>query len=277
MNLKAIRGPLVLILGLFLMTVLSPATATAFTDLNIAGSITFDDGNTSGYGTFTDQGSMSVTSGGVVTSTLFNGSGSVFGANPLTNSLTDVGDGIGGKATFIGANDADYVTGLDLTLNLSNTSASDSFLVSFQLDYENSVDSSGDDAYGQSLFFLGTLFGDNDVFETFLISDTINGNENTDGSATGFGGLLTESGLFDFDVLLAPLTSFDLYGEYSLFGGVFEDPGTSMASFDAFLSITGVENLTAPPAPIPEPSTVVLLGFGLVGLGIMVHRRRKNS
>ncbi len=60
MNLKAIRGPLVLILGLFLMTVLAPATATAFTDLNISGSITFDDGNTFADDTVTGSGSMDV-------------------------------------------------------------------------------------------------------------------------------------------------------------------------------------------------------------------------
>jgi hypothetical protein len=49
-----------------------------------------------------------------------------------------------------------------------------------------------------------------------------------------------------------------------------------MASIDAFLTITDVVNETTP-APIPEPSTVALLGLGLVGLGIMAHRRRKNS
>jgi len=279
MNLKVIKGPLAIILGLCLMTALTPSMANAFTDLTISGNITFDDGNTFADDTATGTGSMDVVSGGVPSSTSFDGTGSFTGVNPLTGNLTAVGDGFGGTAAFTGADFSEFLTGWDLQLDLGNSSGTESYQISFQVDYDNEVDSSGPDAYGRSEFFVGTSFGGDDIFATYLSSDTLNGNENTDGSASGFGGLLAESGSFFFDLILNPGDSTSLFGFWNLEGGVFDDadPGTAFASIDSFISITGVENLTAPPAPIPEPSTVALLGFGLVGLGIMAHRRRMNS
>jgi len=273
MKMKRMCKSFVVALGLLLVLSL-PGVAEAFTNLNITGSIEFDSGNTYAHDTASGSGGMTLTSGGSDTSTSFDGTGSFVGSNPLNVSLTDIGDGVGGNAAFSGTNPSEYLTGWDLTLGLQNTSATDTYQVNFRIDYDNSVDSSGDDSFGRSEFLVGTTSGGDDIFASFLFSDTVNGNEDTAGPAAGFGGPMSEVGPYLFFINIGPLESLSLFGLWTLDGGVYADPGASLASIDSFISITGVENLTT---PIPEPGTLVLLGSGLVGLVFAANRRRKHS
>ncbi len=56
--------------------------------------------------------------------------------------------------------------------------------------------------------------------------------------------------------------------------GQFANPPTSVADFLSRPTVTGSADLYFAPSPIPEPATLTLLGFGLVGVA---RFRRKNA
>jgi hypothetical protein len=51
-------------------------------------------------------------------------------------------------------------------------------------------------------------------------------------------------------------------------------PGPGAIVLNLFTNSTGVINRVA--APVPAPSAMTLLGFGLVGLGVMRQRRKQR-
>lgn len=280
MKMKCVRNFLVTAIGLFLL-LSQPSSAEPIPgDLSITGNIEFDSDNTFADDTATGSGAIGLISGGASSLTTFDGTGSVVGSNPLIVNLTDIYDGVGGNATFSGTNTSEYLTGWDLTMDLQNSSATDTYQVNFRIDYNNSVNSSGADSYAQTLFTLGTAENDDDIFLSYLLSDTVNGNDNTALNASGFGGSLSEVGPYLFSINIDPLQTLNLFGSWNFEGGVYEDPGTdpgtSLADIDSFISIIGVENLTPPPPPdvIPEPGTFFLFGLGLLGIAGFSRKRR---
>jgi hypothetical protein len=56
----------------------------------------------------------------------------------------------------------------------------------------------------------------------------------------------------------------------------FASPVTTLEFTDGFLGEIEIDNLEV--TPVPEPATMLLLGFGLLGLlGYGIHRKKKNS
>ncbi|MDQ2696674.1 MAG: PEP-CTERM sorting domain-containing protein [Pseudomonadota bacterium] len=262
------RGLLLGTLGMVLPW--TGAVAVPFTtDLTITGSVDFDNANAVADGNVTQTGSFFTTEGGVTTSSTFSGT-TVTGDDPLPGTLTDLDDGFGISADVDAAFDSEFFAGIDIVIDVANTSATDTYKVTFKIDFSNLVDADGADAFAESEFIVDSPPG-TEVFFSDLLSDTVNGDE-AGGMSTGTAGeVQSESGMVFFDVIVAPLTTAQITADWTLDGGVFADPGAAIADFFGFISVDNVMNQTAPPG-VPAPATLVLLGLGLGGVGALRRR-----
>lgn len=221
------------------------------------------------FGPVTQTGDISKVEGGVAVGTPFSGALVGPGPNPLPGTLTDIGDGFGMHADIDAIETSEFQLAIDLTLDLENTSPTDTFKVTVKVMFSNSAASSGADAFSDSEFTLDDSGGE--FFFTDVVSDTLFGNE-IGGVPTGeFGGLVSDAGMASFDFILLPLAMETILGELVIDGGVFA-PGAATADFEAFVGIEAIMNLTRP-VQVPEPGSLVLLGSGLLGLGLVRRRR----
>jgi hypothetical protein len=243
--------------------------ATPFTaDLSITGEVEFDTGFALADGNVTQTGDFSTTEAGVSTSSTFDGT-TVTGANPLLGILTDFGDGFGMSADVDAGFYSEFGIGIDIGIDVMNTSATDTWKVTFKVgssDFNNEVDADGVDAFADSGFTVDV--DSSEVFFTEVLSDTLFGDVLNGVDLGTFGELVSDSGEAFFDVQLAPGATALIEGAWTMEGGVF-DPGTATVDFSAFLSVDSVENLTQ----VPEPGTLLLLATGLGGLAVIRRRR----
>ena len=252
------------------------ASATPFdSNIAISGSAEFDStGNPSApTGNATQSGTLTRIIGGTTTTTTLNGT-VVTGADPLTGSLTDFGDGFGIALNASGSfNDAtaeiDELFG-DYLFTITNNSLIDTFIVNLKLAFDNRVDASGDDAFAQSEISLDNVTSAAEIFFSDLSSDTVNGNEkyvfpSFTNVASGSGGALTDIGSLILSFTLAPGAVVNLGDgsfELNVDGGVFT-PGSFSAAVSTLLTVDSVVKQQTPPPTVPEPETLFLLGAGL--------------
>ncbi len=251
-------------IGLSLLGSSLPAHAAPIPlDLAISGSIELDTGFSFDAGSASASGVIDLTVGGTTTTTTYSG-GTASGANPLTGTFTDTGDGLGLSGSADGtAVDDEFATGIDFVVDLANLSLTDVYEVVFTIDFDHRADADGDDAYVESEFTLDQDFVE--VFFTEILSDTAFGDELNGASLGTFGALVTDAGTDSLTVNLAPGASALLEGAFTMEGGVF-DPGSALGIFDFGLTIAEINNVTAPPTPTPEPGTMLLLGSGFAAL-----------
>jgi len=257
----------------------SAAYATPFTtDIAITGEISFATGYALVTGNATQSGGFSVAQGGVATTSTFADT-TVSGLNPLLGTLTDFGDGFGNNVSATAsAQDSHFGIGNDITLNISNSSLTDTYKITFKIDFSNSVDSGGADAFVHSVYDIRNP-SNTEVFFTELITDTVNGNTKNGVSDVTLGGLVEDIGISFFDVVIDPGQSLTYIGAYTLWNnsGVYSRTGSASADFSAFLSVDAITNLTNPPITVPEPSTMLLFGVGLFGVFVLRQRKQRKT
>jgi hypothetical protein len=215
----------------------------------------------------TQAGTLSLTSGGAGSSSSFSGSPATISPSSLTSGLTETGDGIGASFTMSGSLSASgsvTTDGLfaDYLLALANTSATETYVISFRAVAMNSVSASGADAFALSdLSVRDAALAE--LFFTDYRTDTLNPGNN----------LMLESASNVFQITLLPGQSTSLTALQRQRGGVFE-PGAYGASLSAFLSIDNVRVTGGGPGPnpVPAPGTLVLFGAALLMLGATSRR-----
>jgi len=239
-------------------------------DLNVTASIDFVFGNPAAGGA-TQSGEFTLTQGGADTTSTIASDTTVTGGNPLSGALTDTGDGVGAILDQSGAGDsAENALGLDYAFGIANNSLTDTFEVTVVIDFFNSVDADGSDAFAESAF----TFDENstELFFTDLVSDTLFG-DTIGGIDTGtFGDPLAEMGTQSLVFSLLPGATLNLSGTFDLEGGSFESDSSYTGLLDVFVSIGDVENITDPAPEVPVPGTLLLGALGLAGLGLSQRR-----
>lgn len=247
------------------------------TDLAITGELIFSGDYYDDSGTA--SGDINAVAGGSTSTTIFDGTGITSGSSPLSATLSETGDGFGANFSVASDQIADeFLFGVDLAMSLKNTST-DIYRVWLKINYNNSADADGTDAFAHSSFELWDDTTPADIALSDLFSNiaTAADFDEVDGTAlTTSGASLTAASNFLYDFVLNPGEMIDLVGVWNWDGGVFSAPGGSAISFSSFISVDSFENLNAP-AVVPEPSTVVLLGLGLVGLIFMANKRSRHS
>ena len=237
-------------------------------DLALTGSITYDTGNSFSDPGASHSGTTSLTLGGATSSTTF-ANGTPTGANPLQGTLTDTGDGFGVAGTASASwpgSQAEFLAGVDLLLNLTNSSAIHTYDVTIGITFDNRVDASGPDAYADSAF---TIDQDTvEVFFTDITSDTVNGDELNGVDQGTSGAVMSDIGTDSLTVALGPGASVVIDGAWTLEGGVFASGSSCSGDFTGAVTIDGV---------VPEPGTAALLAIGCAGLARVARRRKKRS
>jgi hypothetical protein len=218
----------------------------------------------------TQAGTLSLTSGGAGSSSSFSGSPATISPSSLTSGLTETGDGIGASFSMSGSLSASgsvTTDGLfaDYLLALANTSATETYVISFRAVAMNSVSASGADAFA----FSDLRVQDAALAELFFTDyriDTLNANDPN----VNF---TLDSPSNVFEITLLPGQSTSLTALQRQRGGVFE-PGAYGASLSAFLSIDNVRVTGGGPGPnpVPAPGTLVLFGAALLMLGATSRR-----
>ncbi|MDA3789434.1 MAG: PEP-CTERM sorting domain-containing protein [Desulfobacula sp.] len=252
------------------------AATIGTSDITTAGSfIEFATGDLFFLGPVTLNGGYSKKEGGADTGSTYNATGITSGLNPIYADFTALGDGFGLSGAVDTQYDSEFLVGIDFGLILVNQSLTDDYKVTIQVDYSNWVDAGGGDAWADSEFTIDDSSGER--FFTDVISDTVNGDEFNGNLLASFGDKVSDIGPQVFDVLLNADTFETLSGAWTMEGGTPSADANSiaLADFSATVSIMGVENLSSPNPIIPEPGTIFLLGFGLLGMAGL-SRTRKN-
>lgn len=252
------------LLTLLILSIAIEVNASAFdTSISITGSTTFD----ASFSSENTTGQMGNIENGSLTTTSLSGSVAT-GANPLLGTLTNIGDSF----SFGGSGNAtptlqDFAIGIGNQIIINNSGPS-AFEVVLQLDYENTVDSFGTDAFSDSEFSLSLDGGGTEHFFTDLVSDTANGNTR-DGNDTGnSGGELSIDGFLTITLLLAASDSITLDSFWTVEGGAFETNDTALFNSEFTFSVISVTNRSIPPAIVPTPGTLVLMGLSLISFGL---------
>lgn len=276
-NFRPLFGLSIISAFLLALTPLAAHAVLFSSDISISGSITYDGFNSSATGTTQGGSISSIIGGSTITSTITGAT--ISGTNPLVGNLTDFGDGFGSSFNMSGDQNGDEgALFSDYAFAITNNSATDQFQVSFSLNFVNTANADGVDAFADSQIALTNETTAAEFFFSDLTSDALFGDKENGISLASFGASLSDGGVIIFDFLLNPLASIDLSGINELEGGVFDNVSSFGGQLTSFISVTNVENLTnpePPPTRAPEPSTLFLLGFGLFAAGVVRRKARR--
>ncbi|WP_445371028.1 PEP-CTERM sorting domain-containing protein [Methylomonas sp. HW2-6] len=281
---------LALAIGLALGQQIGAAHAASFDpNIVIKGSAEFDStGSPSDPVNATQAGELTRIMAGVTTTTTLNGA-AINGIDPLSGTLTSIGDGFGIKFNANGRSNSEpsIVNPLfgDYTMSLQNNSATDAFLVNlrFQFSYQvsatDSVRSTTDNGeFAKAQVTLHKEDGSELLFASGL-SDAKQGNQqflftnNLVNAASGLGGTLSDSGFMILSFLLNPgqlLNLGDGSPEVLLQGRA--DSGLFGSEVNTLITVDSVVKQNS--QTVPEPESLMLTAIGL--LSLFAAKRRSN-
>ena len=192
--------------------------------------------------------------------------GTIYSETLTTNTTQDGANGVTFTVTF----NATTATTFTMTMQVESTSAASLDDFSINLLGGGSSPSINVTAFTPPASSTGWTFGDNSK------------NDNGQGkfgctSQTGFGGWLCATGLkTDGPLMLNANTpyTFSFSGTYS---GTVTTPFDLMANGFVGTTHFGVSRNMTPTTPVtPEPSSLVLLGSGLIGMGTFARRKLRR-
>ncbi|ATG89933.1 hypothetical protein MKLM6_1693 [Methylomonas koyamae] len=284
------RTSLAAAIALLLGAHIVPAHAASFDpNIVIKGSAEFDStGSPFEPINASQSGEITRIMAGITSTTTLNGA-AINGVDPLTGTLTSIGDGFGIKFNANGNadNEPSVVNSLfgDYSLSLQNNSATDAFLVNLRFEFSQQVDTTdsvksntdnGEFAHAQVAL---RKQDSSELLFASALSDTQLGNQqflftnNFVNSASGLGGKLSDSGFLILSFLLNPgelLQLGDGNPEVLLRGAA--DSGLFSGEVATLLTVDSVVRQTT--ETVPEPATLLLTGIGLASLLASQRRNR---
>ncbi len=222
--------------------------------------------------------------GDTYSESLYSTVGGVTSGSPVTNvSLTDTGDGYGHTASLSGDSAATDIFYSNYDITTSNSST-DTYELTFGITYDHTSDAdAGDlDARAISRLDVGLAAGTTTEYldlelesesgdDYALTHPTWQDRVDTVYQGTN-GALLNAADTTFFTIQLVGVSSLDLEAEYILSGRTFDAGASFDISSNMYIFLESFENLTN---PVPEPSSLILLIAGLLGLLCHGHRRRR--
>ncbi|MDO9286866.1 MAG: hypothetical protein Q7U26_18400 [Aquabacterium sp.] len=234
--------------------------------LSITASVSLDTATSATpIGGATQIGTLTKVSGGTTSTSSFSGVTLGSGSNPLAGALTEVNDGVGMRFTQAGTSSGDTTDPLwaDFRVDLANSSATVTFVVSFRALISNLVSASGNDAFAYADVSIFDGANNEIVFSDHRV-DTANAANN----------LLADSADSTFSITLAPGASGFFTGVQHQRGGL-GAAGAYSSDLDTFLRIEGVTSRGGPTNDVPLPGTLPLVALALAALG--TARRRQTG
>jgi hypothetical protein len=205
--------------------------------------------------------------------TIYSVVGGSTSGSPVSNvSLTDTEDGFGHTSILTGTSTDTALFYSTYDITLSNSSV-DTFEVTFGITYSHGSDADAGDFDARAISRLDVgLAGGTTTEYLDLELESESGDDyalthptwqdRVDTVYVGTNGAaLAAADTVYFTVVLAGVSSVDLEAEYVMSGRVWDVGGSYAMESDMFIFVDSV-------TLVPEPSTALLLGLGLAGLGL---------
>ncbi|MEW6989904.1 hypothetical protein AADZ91_04355 [Colwelliaceae bacterium 6441] len=207
---------------------------------------------------------VAITPGTTQSDTIFSGNNNGFISNLAVTgdtttdiTFTNTNDALGFNTNISSTSVANNTLAYDFGMQLDNTHATDSFLVSFSFDYYHLVSAF---VTGYSRSNISLFDSDGEFAFSDRKSDVDYGNSIDGVNTNNFGGVLEDAGVFNFSytVLAGETINFNGFAEafFGFSGGhnIIEQQSTGILSISDIRQI----KIGQPPVDIPEPSSLIV-------------------